>query len=149
MTAVVTAVTLGIGIGWMLRGGTVTGHTKLNDLVQIQPNRLVAEKPLQSALEKMPSGAQVSVFLAGKEFRLHVRVTFRNAAGDYCREYEIVAAHSPRNAGLACRRDAQWTVEVHVLMPRYPQLPDRLCRLEETQIRIWTLSLALLSMAIR
>ena len=120
MAAGVIVVTAGIGIGWMLRGGTIGSDTNLDGLVQIQGNLLVAERPLQSTLERLPSGARVPIFLAGKEFHLDVKMTFRNGAGDYCREYEIAATYPPRYAGLACRRDAQWTVEMHALMPSFP-----------------------------
>jgi hypothetical protein len=119
MAAIVVVVAGAIGIGWMLRGVTIGVDTNLDGLVQIQGTRLVAERPLQSTLERLPSGARVPVFLGGKEFHLEVKTTFRDGAGDYCREYEIAAAYSPRYAGLACRRGIHWTVEMHALMPSF------------------------------
>ena len=112
------AMILGIGIGWMLRGEAAGNGGFLDEVVQIEGNRLVARGPLQSTLETSPSGGQIAATSPeGKQFRLSVKMTFQNATGDYCREYRIASASPERYTGVACRSGGQWSVKIQALLP--------------------------------
>ena len=112
------AMIVGIGLGWLLRGETVGKVVFLDNLVQIEGNRLIAREPLQSTLENSPSGRQMAATSSeGKQFQLSVKMTFQNATGDYCREYRIASASPERYAGVACRSGGQWTVRIQALLP--------------------------------
>lgn len=112
------AMIVGIGFGWILHGQTEGKGVLLDEVVGIEGSRLIARGPLQSTLETSPSGPQVAVTSPqGKQFRLSVKMTFQNAAGDYCREYRIASASPERYAGLACRSGGQWTIRIQALLP--------------------------------
>jgi putative transcriptional regulator len=112
------AMIVGIGLGWLLHGGTAGNVVALDDLVQIESSRLIARGALQSTLEASPSGGQkVETSSDGRQFHLSVKMTFQNAAGDYCREYRIVSASRERYAGVACRSGGLWAVKIQALLP--------------------------------
>jgi putative transcriptional regulator len=112
------AVIAGIGLGWLLRGGIADHAVVLDDLVQIETNRLVARGALQTALETLASGAQTTAISPeGRTLRLGIKMTFQSQAGDYCRQYDIASASPKRYSGVACRIGDEWTVKVQALVP--------------------------------
>ncbi len=119
------AIVVGIGIGWMLGAETADRDMMPGNLLQIHGNRLIAQGPLHTALEELPSGNKRAVLVEGKQFQLGLKMTFRNEAGDYCREYELASTSPPRYAGLACRIGGQWTVKMQALVPSSPSASEQ------------------------
>jgi hypothetical protein len=120
------ALIAGIGLGWLLHGDTGGGGTDLRDFVQAESNRLLARGALEKGLETSASGGDVTVASGGDD-QAHIRVmmTFRDEAGDYCRQYEITTALHERHSGVACRTGGQWTVAMQALLPPSRPSPDR------------------------
>jgi hypothetical protein len=58
---------------------------------------------------------------AGGAIAVSVKMTFQNAAGDYCRQYHVTAPHALHYAGVACRVDGVWRADFQAQMP--PALP--------------------------
>ncbi|MGF1621953.1 MAG: cupin domain-containing protein [Rhodomicrobiaceae bacterium] len=110
------AVVLGLGLGWLLAGGPDADAVAMEDLVRTDGRRLVARGPLESALQSLPSGEEAALSPEGGTARLGVTMTFRNQAGDYCRQYRIEAS-SHDYSGIACRTGEEWAVKIHALVP--------------------------------
>jgi hypothetical protein len=104
----------GLGLGWLLRGGTESDGLFRSEFVQLQDHRLVAQGKLHKGLESVASGGEAPL---GGEAQLRVKMTFQNEARDYCRQYEIVSLSRERHAGVACRVGSQWRVAMQALMP--------------------------------
>jgi anti-sigma factor RsiW len=121
------ALVAGIGFGWLLRGGADRVGMALGDFVQVDDNRLLARGALARGLESAASGGN-TVATPGESdpARIRVRMTFRNEAGDYCRQYEIAAAPNARHSGVACRADGQWVVAMQTVLPPSRPRPDRM-----------------------
>ena len=110
---------VGIGLGWVLRGTTAGNAVSLDDLVQIESNRLIALGPLRTGLETLPStGHTASILSQGRrDIQVGIKMTFKNQAGDYCREYRIASGSAGRHTGVACRTGDQWAVKIQALLP--------------------------------
>jgi hypothetical protein len=120
------ALIAGIGLGWLLRGEPGSGGTDLRDFVQVENNRLLARGALEKGLETWASGGDVTVASGGSEqVRIRVKMTFRDEARDYCRQYEITTALQERHSGVACRIGGQWTVAMQALLPPSRPSHDR------------------------
>jgi hypothetical protein len=120
------ALIAGIGLGWLLRGDPGGGGMDLRDFVQAENNRLLARGALEKGLETSASGGDVTVASGGDDqARIRVMMTFRDEAGDYCRQYEITTALHERHSGVACRTGGQWTVAMQALLPPSRPSPDR------------------------
>lgn len=116
----------GIGLGWLIHGRGAGSANALSALVQIENDRVIAGEPLRRALDALHSGDETSVaFSKGEDLRLAVKLTFRNKAQDYCREYEIALASRERYAGVACRAGGQWAVELQAAVKPSHLAPDR------------------------
>jgi hypothetical protein len=109
------ALLAGIGLGWLLNGGRadISGPAS-REMVRIDGGRLIAGDRLHSALESQPSGSRTE----GPTGSVLVKMTFQNAAGEYCRRYGILAQQSMQYAGIACRsRGGTWQVDFHAQVP--------------------------------
>jgi putative transcriptional regulator len=114
------AMIVGLGLGWLLGGSGAAGDV-VNDLVRIDNKRLLARGPLQTALDRLPSGGQIAASSAeGNEFQLGVTMTFQDQAGEYCRQYRVTVASSERYEGVACRAGDHWAVQIQALLPTSP-----------------------------
>lgn len=111
------ALVAGIGLGWLIRGGGVDKAAIPGDLVRIESNGLFASEPLRHALDTLPSGSETPQAVSGGgTLRFKVKMTFRNEARDYCREYEAVAGASEHYAGVACGSGGRWIVKIQALV---------------------------------
>jgi hypothetical protein len=120
------ALCIGMGLGWLLRGGPVD-EDSVYGLVQADSNRLIARGALARGLETSRSGSDITtVEDASGQARIRVRMTFRNEARDFCRQYEIATAAAARHSGVACRIGGQWVVTVQALLPPSQPAPDRI-----------------------
>lgn len=114
----VLALVVGAALGWMGRSALPSGTGVTTDLVRAQGDRLVARGPLHDALETAPSGARTKLALSnGSNLSLVMKMTFRNEARKYCREYELSPRVSERYIAVACRADGVWTVQFQALSP--------------------------------
>jgi anti-sigma factor RsiW len=112
----------GIGVGWLLHGAG-EGGSPMSELVQVESDgRTVARGPLNVALNSLPSGRETLVpFAAGKVLRMAVKLSFRNHAQDYCRQYEAGLAGSENYGGIACHSNGQWDIKLQAqLAPAQP-----------------------------
>ena len=109
------ALIAGIGLGWLARGAPEPRIAA--DFVKENGNRLVAQGELQKVLDALPSGGERVAKSDGRDFRLRIRMTFQDQSGDYCRQYEIIAASSGRYSGIACRKGGMWVVTIQALVP--------------------------------
>ena len=113
----------GIGVGWLLHGGVGESGSPMSDLVQVESDgRTVARGPLSMALDNLPSGRETILpFAAGKVLRVAVKLSFRNHAQDYCRQYEAGLAGSENFGGIACNSNGQWNIKLQAqLAPARP-----------------------------
>jgi hypothetical protein len=118
-TALAASVALlaGIGLGWLLRGepaGDFASPPQI--IVQADGGQLIAGDLLQRALESQPSG----ISAAAGPINVSVKMTFQNAAGEYCRQYQVTAPQSQHYAGMACRVDGTWRADFQAQMPPAP-----------------------------
>jgi hypothetical protein len=74
-----------------------------------------AQGPLRAALESQPGGAPASS--ATDRALPQIGLSFRDHAQDYCRTFSLGAAGS---AGIACKRDGQWTIAALEHAPAAP-----------------------------
>lgn len=119
------AIIAGFALGWAFRGDTPSNATALSDLIQIDRNRLFAREGLAQALEMTPSRQKVALALAeNRKIDLEIRMTFRDEARHYCRQYEISMAAAERYIGIACRIGAQWSVEFQALTASQRSVSD-------------------------
>jgi len=114
------ALVAGIGLGWLLHGGWA-GNSAVpsRDVVQTDGGRLLAGDVLGHALESQPSGTTKPSTLDSSA-TVSVKMTFQDAAGHYCRQYQLAAPQSRHFAGVACRVDGAWRVDFHTLVPPAP-----------------------------
>ncbi len=113
----------GIGAGWLLHGGVGESGSPMSDLVQVESDgRTVARGPLSMALDNSQSGRETILpFAAGKVLRVAVKLSFRNHAQDYCRQYEAGLAGSENFGGIACNSNGQWNIKLQAqLAPAHP-----------------------------
>ncbi len=101
----------GIGVGWLVHGGAGGGGSPLAGLIQVENDGAVARGPLQHALNSLQSGKETAVALPeGKVVRMAIKLSFRDRAQDYCRQYEIGLAASENYGGIACNSNGQWNI---------------------------------------
>ena len=113
----------GIGVGWLLHGGAGESGSPMSDLVQVESDgRTVARGPLSAALDNSQSGRETILpFAAGKVLRMAVKLSFRNHAQDYCRQYEAGLAGSESFGGIACNSNGQWNIKLQAqFAPAHP-----------------------------
>lgn len=111
--AAVLALIAGVGLGWQFPGGADSNIAFLGQLVQLEEDLLVAQGNLQQILENSISGTNSTVTLSdSRQVAIGARMTFRNEAGDNCREYEITNPATEYYAGVACRIDGKWVVRI-------------------------------------
>ena len=109
------ALLVGLGLGWLARGGPETGVVA--DLVRADGSRLIAQGALQEVLETLPSGRETVVSLDGRALALEVKMTFEDQSGSYCRQYRINGAPSASYSGIACRTGKEWAVRIQAHLP--------------------------------
>ncbi len=119
------ALLAGIGLGWLLHGG-LAGNSALpsQDIVQAAGGSLIAGDALSRALETQPSGQPMPAG-ARSSANVSVKMTFQDAAGHYCRQYQL-AAQSQHYAGVACRVDGVWRVNFQAVMQPAPSAAEQI-----------------------
>jgi anti-sigma factor RsiW len=111
----------GAGFGWLVHGGA---GSPSGELVQVENDGTVARGPLRNALDSLQSGKVASVALPeGKVARVAVKLSFRDHARDYCRQYEIELAASENYGGIACNSNGQWTIRFQAALAPAQQSP--------------------------
>jgi anti-sigma factor RsiW len=116
------ALLAGIGLGWLLHGGLAgTSASPSQEIVRSNGGRLIAGDVLGHALESLPGDMAVQTG-GGRSADVSVRMTFQDAAGHYCRQYQISAPQPEQYAGVACRVDGVWRVDFQALVPRAPSV---------------------------
>lgn len=113
------ALAVGIGIGTWLESGPVTPAGDRFALLSVDNNHLWAQGALKDALEQVGSGDAKSWEAApGETGNIYPVLTFRDRAGQFCREYAVTASPEASAVGIACRRDTgQWSIEIHTAQP--------------------------------
>ena len=97
------------GAGWMMSRARQPGERQ--DLLALESGKTLARGVLARALESAPMLQQVAA--AGGETATPV-VTFKNADGQLCRQFEASRTETDVFSGYACRDDAgDWQVEFH------------------------------------
>lgn len=119
------ALLAGIGLGWLLHGG-LAGNSALppQHAVQAAGGSLIAGDVLGHALETQPSGMPAPAE-ARNSANVSVKMTFQDAAGHYCRQYQLTS-QSQHYAGVACRVDGVWRVNFQAVMPPAPSAAHHL-----------------------
>ena len=113
----------GAGFAWLVHGG---GGSPSGELVQLENDGTVARGPLRNALDSLQSGKVASVALPeGKVARVAVKLSFRDHAQDYCRQYEIGLAASENYGGIACNSNGQWTIRFQAALAPVRQSPQK------------------------
>jgi hypothetical protein len=79
---------------------------------------------LGHALETQPSGRPAPAG-ARNSANVSVKMTFQDAAGHYCRQYQLTA-QSQEYAGVACRVDGVWRVNFQAVMPPPPSAAEQI-----------------------
>ena len=98
----------------------------MGELVQVENDGTVARGPLRKALDSLQSGKETSVALPeGKVARVAVKLSFRDHAQDYCRQYEIGLAASENYGGIACNSNGQWTIRFQAALAPVQQSPQK------------------------
>lgn len=112
---------LGTGLGWLL--ATIPGASHQHDaLVRAEGVRLLASGALARALDRSPSSTEMRGDTAGPDTIVAPRMTFTNAAQEFCRHYRIVSGSGARSEGVACREtDGRWRIEAQVAPPAAAQ----------------------------
>jgi hypothetical protein len=124
--AAVLALIAGVGLGWVLRGDTAGSAIALDRLIQLRGNKLIAQGQLQRTLESTPSRkTSASAASDNEQLEVNPRMTFRNSAGNYCRQYEVTASAINRYVGVACRSEDEWQVEMQAITPPANSGADR------------------------
>lgn len=106
---------MGFGLGLLVHRAPEAGT--IANFVKVDGNRLIAQGPLQEALQALPSGNEAIASLDGREVRLGIKMTFEEQSGAYCRQYRIVASPAGHYSGIACFMGADWVVRMHALLP--------------------------------
>ena len=112
----------GLGLGLLMNTGLVPDSAPGTDLVAYRDDGLVATGSLNQTLETLGSGLKFAKSISGgQELVIKPILTFRDQAGRFCREYEILYPAASRFAGLACRTgEANWSVLVHTQVASQP-----------------------------
>ncbi len=113
------ALAVGIGIGTWLDTGPVTPAGDRFALLSVNNNHLWAQGALKDALERVGSGDEKSWEAApGETGKIYPVLTFKDRAGQFCREYAVTASPEASAVGIACRRNTgRWSIEIHTAQP--------------------------------
>ena len=113
------ALVVGIGLGTWFRDGPVTPAASQFALLSIENNHLWARGALEDALERVGSGQSKSWEEAsGAAGNIVPVLTFKDRAGQFCREYAVTGSPEASAVGIACRRDTgKWSIEIHTAQP--------------------------------
>ena len=85
------------------------------DLTASLIGKKVADNALAAALEAVPSGSVVAQTISGETASIKPSFTFLTGKGEYCRQYEIIAAKVSGFSGVACREaGGTWRIESQV-----------------------------------
>jgi hypothetical protein len=118
------AVTVGIGLGWLLRG-LDNDETSARPFVKMENARLIAAPPLKAALDTIPSSNRLSLVPGGKPAQFRALMTFSGQDRGYCRQYELALGAQEWMAGIACRvPSGDWWVLLQ--SPKAPSTPGRI-----------------------
>ena len=114
-----TALMVGVGLGTWFKSGPVTPAGHQFALLSIENNHLWARGALEQALERAGSGQSRNWEEApGETGKIVPVLTFKDRAGQFCREYAVSASPEASAVGIACRRDTgQWSIEIHTAQP--------------------------------
>lgn len=116
MAMAVLALTAGLGLGWLFRGDGATNPAGWDDLIRLEGSQLVAQGGLERTLENAPSGDMSNVALSDdRQIGIGIKMTFRDEAGDYCRQYEMAVPSSRNYTGVACRSGGDWVVKIQAM----------------------------------
>jgi anti-sigma factor RsiW len=127
MAMAALALMVGLGIGMSFRGDRPTDVAEWDDLIRANGNQLVAQGALEQTLENAPSGETSNVALAdNRQIDMAVRMTFKNAAGDYCRQYEIAVPDARNYTGIACHSGGEWVVRIQAMTAPSQSDADRI-----------------------
>ena len=111
---------VGVGVGWLVRGDTASNVASIGQFIQLEGNRLIAQGSLQKTLETATSGTNSNMALSdNQQIEFGVRMTFRDEAGDFCREYEISHPSAEHYSGVACRAGGQWVVRFQAMTAQH------------------------------
>lgn len=125
--AVLLAIVAGVGLGWQFRGDAGGKVASLGQLIELEENQLIARGSLQKTLENAASGTNSTVALSDSlQIAIGARMTFRNEAGDFCREYEITSPATEYYSGVACRADGKWVVRIQSMTAPHASGSDRI-----------------------
>jgi hypothetical protein len=102
---------VGTGTGWLMRGGSEAS----DGIVLVHNNRIVAGNTLRRALDGLLGAKEYAAVFQGKAAEIAIKLSFKNRAHDYCRQYEIGLADSVNYAGLACKSNGEWNIVLHTL----------------------------------
>jgi hypothetical protein len=94
------------------------------DVVQTAGGSLITGDVLGHALETQPSGLPTPAG-ARNSANVSVKMTFQDAAGHYCRQYQL-AAQSRHYAGVACRVDGVWRINFQAVMQPAPSAAEQI-----------------------
>jgi len=86
--------------------GVIAGRVAFDrkpELIMAEQGRMTAQGVLDAALSQQVGGT------IDRETGIKVGVSYREKSGDYCRTFTVSKEHVL--AGLACHRDAQWTID--------------------------------------
>lgn len=125
--AAVMALVVGVGLGWGLRGNVGGSAVAMEEFIQLQGKKLIAQGQLQHTLENAQSRKNSGSTASNNEtLDINTRMTFRNAAGNYCRQYEITGPAINRYVGIACRSEDEWQVQMQAIAPPPNTGPGRI-----------------------
>lgn len=113
------ALVVGIGLGTWLNSGPRAPSADRLALLSIEDNHLWAHGALEDALERVGSGESKSwEETPGEAGKIVPVLTFKDRAGQFCREYAVTASREASAVGIACRRDTgKWSIEIHTAQP--------------------------------
>ncbi len=108
------ALIIGASAGWMLHGSGEDENAY--ELAVFKNGQIFANGTLRNVLESLPSGQEARTAGGAQDASVvRASLTFKNKAGNFCREYEVAAAGSRQYAGLACREgQGKWALQVHI-----------------------------------
>lgn len=106
-----------LGLAALTQPGPATVGSP-SSVVALTDTGLVAAGDLAAALETAPSQTKLS---SGGSTITPV-MTFRSAAGTFCRQYEMATSSGGDIAGLGCRRDdGRWIIRMQEALPQRTQ----------------------------
>lgn len=117
--SVAAALFVGVGLGTWLNSGAIVPSADQVALLSIENNHLWATGALEDALERVGSGQSKSWEEApGQSGKIIPVLTFKDRAGQFCREYAVTGSPEASAVGIACRRDtSKWSIEIHTAQP--------------------------------